>query len=450
MPTNVRTLVRSQILFIAVGVLALLAIVSAAFWLDDRYGTIASQILDARDLKSASVDLGALIQRAESSQRGFLYTENEIYLAPYDLAKEAALRDINTLPSRGEAYADLVPVAERLKQVITDKFAEMDEGIRLTRSRERSEALDLVLTNRGKALMDEAMVYINGLSLAADRRLTSLVSEQTANTLWQRLVSIVGAAVVAAAAFAALFTIIRYARELSRAHIMLSAANTQLETKVANRTADLAKSTEEMRTAKDRAESLVLEVNHRVANSLAIVSSLIGLQANASGDASTKTALTETQSRIQAVALVHQRLYSSDNVTEVALDDYLRSLLDQFQTTMGDDKRISLSYHLEPISLRTDATVNLGVIAAEWVMNAAKYAYPERVGPVRVNLTRGVEGDALLSVEDDGVGRGTGSAQGTGLGSRIVKAMATALRGRVEYVDRNPGLSARLAFPLSA
>ncbi|MEQ1943530.1 histidine kinase dimerization/phosphoacceptor domain -containing protein [Mesorhizobium sp. VNQ89] len=450
MPTNVRTLVRSQILFIAVGVLALLAIVSAAFWLDDRSSVIASQILDARDLKSASVDLGALVQRAESSQRGFLYTENEIYLAPYDLAKEAALRDIDALPPRVEGYADLVAVTERLKQVITEKFAEMDESIRLTRSRERSSALDLVLTNRGKALMDEAMVYISGLSLAADRRLNSLVSEQTANTLWQRLVSIVGATVVAAAAFAALFTIIRYARELSRAHKMLSAANTQLETKVANRTADLAKSTEEMRAAKDRAESLMLEVNHRVANSLAIVSSLIGLQANSSGDASTKTALTETQSRIQAVALVHQRLYRSDNVTEVALDDYLRSLLDQFQTTMGDDKRISLSYHLEPISLRTDATINLGVIASEWVMNAAKYAYPERAGPVRVNLTRGAEGDALLSVEDDGVGRGTGPAQGTGLGSRIVKAMATALRGRVEYVDRNPGLSARLAFPLSA
>jgi len=450
MPTNVRTLVRSQILFIAIGVLALLAIVSAAFWLDDRSSTIATQILEARDLKSASVDLAALVQRAESSQRGFLYTENEIYLAPYDLAKEAALRDVNKLPSRVEAYPDLVPVTERLQQVMTDKFSEMDEGIRLTRARERSEALDLVLTNRGKALMDEAMVFINGLSLAADRRLTSLVSEQTANTLWQRLVSLIGAAVVAAAAFAALFTIIRYARELSNAHKLVKVANIELETKVATRTADLAKSTDEMRAAKDRAESLVLEVNHRVANSLAIVSSLIGLQANASGDAATKSALTETQSRIQAVALVHQRLYSSENVTEVALDDYLRSLLDQFQTTIGSDRRISLSYHLEPISLRTDATINLGVIAAEWVMNAAKYAYPEGVGPVRVNLTRGSEGDVLLTVEDDGVGTGNGAVKGTGLGSRIVKAMATALRGRVEYVDRNPGLSARLAFPLSA
>ncbi|HTO28726.1 MAG TPA: two-component system sensor histidine kinase/response regulator, partial [Devosia sp.] len=53
-------------------------------------------------------------------------------------------------------------------------------------------------------------------------------------------------------------------------------------------------------------------------------------------------------------------------------------------------------------------------------------------------------------VEDDGIGRGDGPAQGTGLGSRIVKAMAASMEGRVEYIDRKPGLSARLAFPLAA
>lgn len=450
MPISARAFVRSQLVFLAVGLLALAAIVSVAFWLGERSGEIANEILQARDLKTASVELGAQVQRAESSQRGYLFTGNEVYLAPYDLAKASAMQGIEALPARLAPYPDMVPAADRLAQVLTDKFIEMDKTIDLTRARDTGAALDLVLTNRGKALMDEANVYITGISLAADNRLASLVAEQTDNTLWQRLVSLVGALVAVAAAVGALTTIIRYASELGRARDSLSAANAQLESKVASRTADLAKSTEEMRAAKDRAELLVHEVNHRVANSLAMVSSLVGLQANAIGDETTKAVLAETQSRIQAISLVHHRLYASEDVKEVALDDYLRSLLDQFQSTMGGGGRISLSYRLEPISLRTDASINLGVIAAEWVMNAAKYAYPDRVGEVRVTLSRSHEGHVVLSVDDDGIGRGDGPAQGTGLGSRIVKAMAASMRGSVEYIDRRPGLSARLAFPLAA
>jgi two-component sensor histidine kinase/CHASE3 domain sensor protein len=449
MPISARAFVRSQLLFFALGLLALTAIVSVAIWLGARSEQIATEILQARDLKTASVELSALVQRAESSQRGFLYTENEVYLAPYDLSKASALQGIEELTPRLATYPDLLPIAERLEGVLKDKFLEMDQTIELTRSRNTSDALDLVLTNRGKALMDEANIYTSGLSLAADNRLANLVAEQTENTLLQRLVSIIGAFVAIGAAAAALVTILRYSGELAQARQSLTSANAQLESKVASRTADLARRTEEMRAAKDRAELLVDEVNHRVANSLAMVSSLVGLQANGSKHAATKAALAETQSRIQAIALVHQRLYSSGEIQDVALDEYLRSVLDQFQSTMGDG-RIALRYELEPISLRTDTSINLGVIATEWVMNAAKYAYPDQSGEVRVTLRLLQQGEVLLSVEDDGVGRGKTPVQGTGLGSRIVKAMAASMRGQVEYADRAPGFSARLAFPLAA
>ena len=121
----------------------------------------------------------------------------------------------------------------------------------------------------------------------------------------------------------------------------LARANSDLEAKVAARTAALARSNEEMQAAKERAEVLMHEVNHRVANSLAMVSSLVGLQKNASkDDPRTASALAETQSRIQAVALVHQRLYASGEVTEVAIDEYLRSVLDQFQSSTGSADRV--------------------------------------------------------------------------------------------------------------
>jgi two-component sensor histidine kinase/CHASE3 domain sensor protein len=448
MPISARSFVRSQLLFLAVGFVALAAVVAVAFWLGARSGHLAEKILEARDLKTVSVELRATVQRAESSQRGFLYTNNEVYLAPFNSAEADARRGIAGLPSRLKDYPALSPAVAKLSSVIDAKFAEMDQTISLTKNRQPGDALALVLTNRGKALMDEANVYINGISLAADQRLSTLVAEQADNARWQRLVSTTGALVAIGAAAAAIFTIIRYASELGRAKDALSSANTQLENKVEARTADLVRSTEEMRQAKNRAEMLMREISHRVANSLAMVSSLVRLQANTMSDAAMKAVLDETQARIHAVAMVHQRLYSSGNVLEVAVDDYLRSVLDQFQS--GYANRITLSYQLEQLSLKTDASINLGVIAAEWVMNAAKYAYPERAGEVRVTLTRLSNGKALFVVEDDGVGRGDGQPKGTGLGTRIVTAMARSLDGSVEYRDRSPGLSAQLTFAVAA
>jgi two-component sensor histidine kinase len=448
MPISARAFVRSQAIFLAVGFLALAAIVVVALWLGERSSRLGDEILAARDLKAAVVELSASVQRAESSQRGFLYTGNEIYLAPYDLAKTEAERAIKALPARLTTYPQLGAATAKLGETIHAKFEEMEGSIALARDRKAEAALDSVLTNRGKALMDEANIYISGISTAADDRLATLAAEQATNAGLQRLVAITGALVAIAAAAAALVTILQYAKELATARDALTTANTQLENKVAVRTADLAKRTEEMTVAKERAEMLMHEVNHRVANSLAVVSALVGLQANAQKDPTIKAALAETQSRIHAVALVHQRLYVSGEVKEVALDEYLRAVLDQFQSTIGNAGKLVLRYDLEPLLLRTDASVNLGIIAAEWVMNAAKYAYPDASGEVRVKLAAAPEGKAMFTVEDDGVGRGDGVTQGTGLGSKIVNAMARSLLGTVEYSERRPGFSARLEFSL--
>lgn len=328
MPTSSRAFVRSQILFFVVGLLSLTAIVFAGLWLGGRSSQISDEILAARDLKTEVIELRGAVQRGESSQRGFLYTGNEVYLAPYDLAKADAFAELNALPALLVSYPIMAPAFDRLAQVVQEKFAEMDETISLSRSRDTDAALDLVLTNRGKALMDEANVFITGIGQAADNRLSDLVREQASNANWQRLVAVAGALIATAAAAAALLTIVRYAAELGTARNALNAANVQLESKVAARTADLARSTEQMREAKERAELLLNEVNHRVANSLAMVSSLVGLQANAVGEAATKSALAETQARIRAVAMVHKRLYATGGVTNVALDEYLRSVLE--------------------------------------------------------------------------------------------------------------------------
>lgn len=451
MPISTRQFIGSTLALLAIGFVALCAILGTNIWLGERARIYSGQVLAARDVKAIAVDLRTALQTAESSQRGYLYTNNEIYLAPYDLAKDRANKAVRDLPLLLESYAGMGAAVMRLNSTIAEKLKEMDQLIQFKQNRDDAAALALVRTNRGKLLMDEVNLFINGIVLAADNRLAELVEEQTENALLLRVVSIVGGLVILAAALIAIITIVRYTRELNLARTSLVTANDRLEHRVAARTAELAIANNEMRQARDRARTLLAEVNHRVANSLMLVGSLIGLQSRALQDASAKAALEEAHARVQAIAMAHRRLYDDGDVREVALDKYLAELLEQFRTAAGAADGISLKYELEPLKLKTDASINLGVIVSEWVMNAFKYAYPNKAGEVRVILTSDKQSHATLSVEDDGVGRDDqAKPKGTGVGTRIVSAMAASMGAAIEYGARSPGTSARLSFPLSA
>lgn len=208
---------------------------------------------------------------------------------------------------------------------------------------------------------------------------------------------------------------------------------------------------QEMREARDRAEMLLGEVNHRVANSLAMVAALIGLQSNAIENAEARKALAETQARIQAIAGVHRHLYTTDDVRSVRIGDYLNSLAAELETTMqasGGGSRIRVD--VENIAISTEKAASVGVIVTELVTNALKYAYPDSgSGEVRIVVVRRETGSVDLAVEDDGIGwDGTGRPQGTGLGSRIVRAMAQGLGASVAY--RSEGLGTRVSLTFEA
>lgn len=208
---------------------------------------------------------------------------------------------------------------------------------------------------------------------------------------------------------------------------------------------------EQVRIARDRAEAMLREVNHRVGNSLQLVSSFISLQMRLLTDEGARAALKESQARIEAVAHVHRRLYTSQDMSSVAMDEYLDGLIAELRKSLAPDRSSPvLTLRAEPLSVSTDQAVSLGVIVTELVTNAVKYAYaPGERGEIRIVLESDRRnGRAVLTVEDDGPGLGDGQPKGTGLGGKIVSAMASGLRTAVEYDRAHNGVRARLAFAL--
>ena len=445
MPITSRFVIRSTVGLLAVGFLTLFSIVLMTFWLGERAQIYFNEVIQARDTRGAAVELRDALRTAESSQRGFVLTGNEIYLAPYDSAKAQARLHLENLISTPPPEGHAAPMLHRLTTVIDEKIDEMDRTVALKSHGKDADALALVMTNRGKALMDEANVFLYGIILAADERLTEDVSEQRTNAAMLRMASALGAIVIIFVVGCVTVIVLRYAKEIGQARDEVTALNAGLEDRVKQRTADLAR-------ARDRAEVLLAEVNHRVANSLALVVSLIKLQSNAVKDEAAKIALTETQGRIYAISLIHKRLYSSNDVGVVSLDEYLGGLLEHLETSMhAEGYGATLRFELAPLKLPTDASVNLGVVVTEWVINAFKYAYPDYPGEVRVRLAAEDGRKAELTVEDDGAGRGaTPEVKGTGLGTRIVNAMAATMGADITYTNRDPGTAAHLIFALPA
>ncbi len=192
---------------------------------------------------------------------------------------------------------------------------------------------------------------------------------------------------------------------------------------------------------------LMREVDHRVQNSLQLVSSFLAIQARDAGPGAVADQLREARSRLSAVALVHRRLYSDDQIETIDLSRYIGELIEDMKASLGDEWGRHMSLSLAPVLIPTDRAVNIGLIAAELVINATKYAYPAQDGgPIEIVLEQ-YRNRLRLIVADQGVGK---KGDGEGFGSRMMRAVIQRIDGQVEYLDNDPGLRAVLTAPIEA
>lgn len=188
---------------------------------------------------------------------------------------------------------------------------------------------------------------------------------------------------------------------------------------------------------------LIREVNHRVQNSLTLVSSFLGLQARHADPAAAEQ-LNEARRRVRAVGMVHSRLYRVEAGATVDMARYFAELVDDLGASMGADWRAMLESDLAPIRMDASRAVTVGLILTELIINAQKYAYDGGPGPIRVCLDEEPEFFRMV-VEDEGKG---GHEVGDGFGSLMIQSLVGQLGGELTWRDASPGLRVVLKAPI--
>ncbi|MBU7048212.1 MAG: PAS domain S-box protein [Theionarchaea archaeon] len=167
---------------------------------------------------------------------------------------------------------------------------------------------------------------------------------------------------------------------------------------------DRKKAEEQIKASLKEKEILLREIHHRVKNNLQVVSSLLNLQSEHIKDSLYTEMLKESQNRIRTMALIHEKLYQSENLANIDISEYITSVVNGLIRSYNVDERITLSINVENIPLSVDAAIPCGLIINELVSNCLKHAFPhKRKGVVTITLCQ-TQGLNELVVKDDGAG----------------------------------------------
>lgn len=194
---------------------------------------------------------------------------------------------------------------------------------------------------------------------------------------------------------------------------------------------------------------LLREATHRTRNDLQMLGALIDLQMRAADNTAVRHALQATRGRVRLLGEVQQRLRRTQDNTVIDMRDFITGLCDDLRHTLLELRPITLSLQVEQHDLSQEQAVAIGLVINEPATNAVKYAFPDdSKGRLQIGFAR--QGDEyVVSVRDDGVGfdpAGPEGARGTGLGQRLLRALAAQLQGEMTVVV-DGGTLASLRFP---
>jgi two-component sensor histidine kinase len=215
---------------------------------------------------------------------------------------------------------------------------------------------------------------------------------------------------------------------------------------------EVLRSEQTVRASLREKEVLLKEIHHRVKNNLQVISSLLNLQARYLPDPAARAIFSQSQNRVQSIALVHERLYESADLSHVNFGKYLSVLLENvFDTHDAASRGLTKIIDVGDANLTVDVAIPCGLIVNELVTNALKHAFPGgRTGTVRVSLRQNPDGAMDLTVQDDGVGMppGIDPRNTVSLGLDLVVTFAEQLNAEMDIVSEH-GTSFRFRFRMA-
>lgn len=196
-------------------------------------------------------------------------------------------------------------------------------------------------------------------------------------------------------------------------------------------------------------ETLLKEIHHRVKNNLQVISSLISLQASTIEDRKAKSSLIESQNRIKSIALIHQKLYQTDDLSRIDFHTYISQLAHIIASTYKHKSpKVHLEVNAKSVVLEIDVAVPLGLIVNELLSNALKYAFlGKSEGKILLQVLE-IDQNIILTVQDNGSGfaREFDPEKTNSLGLKLVHLLTKQMRGKVEYISEK-GLQVSVMIP---
>lgn len=195
-------------------------------------------------------------------------------------------------------------------------------------------------------------------------------------------------------------------------------------------------------------ETLLAEIHHRVKNNLAIISGLLEMQ-TFNADEAIISELRESQSRIQSIAMVHEKLYQSESFTNIPLGAYIDELFQYICDTFDMGKRnVRIRKDIEDITLDVSKAIPSGLILNELITNAYKHAFPEAKEPVITVSLKKSGDEIMLQVKDNGIGLPPDFEidEATTLGTTLIRTLVQQLSGKLELYS-NGGACFSITFP---
>lgn len=195
-------------------------------------------------------------------------------------------------------------------------------------------------------------------------------------------------------------------------------------------------------------EWLLKEIHHRVKNNLQIVMSLLNSQSAYIDNEPALTAIHDSQHRVHAMSLIHQKLYNTENVSSIEMSFYIRELATYLADSFNTGQRIRFAFAIEPLEMDVSQAVPLGLILNEAITNSLKYAFPDsRNGVVSISLSNTSPDHYLLIISDNGIGMppDSGNKKTGSLGMSLMVGLSEDLNGTFSIEDNN-GTTIKISF----